>query len=516
MYSLLIVDDETIVRTTLATMVNWETLGFTIVGSVPTGRAALNLIQTQAVDVVLTDIKMPVMDGLALMERLNELPAPPLCYVLSAYNDFDLVRKTFKLGAVDYIVKGDISPAQLEGLAADIKKHLAHRGPHSTPQAGLISPAQQLLEMALGMAELQNPMLERRYFLACLEIDDFRRESLRFGANLQEQLVQPLLEFAGQIPRVAARCVLAAVSSSRYLLCYSEEEKGSYAGVRSICEQLQRVWKNYMNLSVTVGISEAGACPSDFPRCLRETGENLTLKYIFGRGGVFGPDVSALFSVTRAQRAAPVFEPLIAAIKASGPAALPEQLSLCMAELDEQVSQARIWALECVYHIALMLADAGEELWDVFSTQSETDFYQKISRLHTPEDIKRWLTNFTSWLADYFHTTKTDAHMDIMEKAKRFITSSYSDPDLNLAAAASYVGLNEKYFCTRFNKEVGVSFSAYLTDLRVAAAKRMIQKTDLKMYEVSQAVGYGSVEHFTRVFKKRTGTSPQAFRKTLP
>ncbi|MEG0752526.1 MAG: response regulator, partial [Angelakisella sp.] len=98
MYSLLIVDDETIVRTTLATMVNWEALGFTIVGSVPTGRAALNLIETQPVDVVLTDIKMPVMDGLTLMEHLRKLPTPPVYYVLSSYSDFDLVRKAFKLG----------------------------------------------------------------------------------------------------------------------------------------------------------------------------------------------------------------------------------------------------------------------------------------------------------------------------------------------------------------------------------------------------------------------------------
>ncbi|MEG1390882.1 MAG: response regulator [Angelakisella sp.] len=514
MYSLLIVDDETIVRTTLATMVNWEALGFTIVGSVPTGRAALNLIETQPVDVVLTDIKMPVMDGLMLMEHLRKLPTPPVYYVLSSYSDFDLVRKAFKLGAVDYIVKGDISAVQLEQLAEDIKKNLSDRGAGGLPKAKETSPAGQLLDIALGNTDIHSPLLQHSYYLACLEIDDFRKESLRFGKDLDVNLTQPLLQFAGQIPRVAARCVLTPVSPSRYLLLYSEEGNTSYQSATSICVQLQKVWKNYMNLSVTVGVSSLGNIPEDFPQRLREAGNNLTLKYIFGRSGVFGPGVAELFSVAEAQREAARSEALVTALKSASPAAVPEQLQLFFVELcSGTVAAARTRALQVIYHTALMLADAGEGLWDVFNTESETDFYQKITRLETMEDIQHWITNFAHWVTDYFHTTKTASNMDIMEKAKRFIAGNYADPGLNLAAVASFVGLNEKYFCTRFNKEVGVSFSAYLTDLRISMAKRMILKTDRKMYEVSEAVGFGSVEHFTRVFKKLTGTSPYALKK---
>lgn len=515
MYSLLIVDDETIVRTTLATMVNWEELGFVIVGSLSTGKAALHLAQAQQVDVVLTDIKMPVMDGLALMEHLQTLPAPPLCYVLSAYSDFDLVRKAFKLGAVDYIVKSDISPTQLEGLAEDIKTRMGGRGqPLTVPPPEQLNPARQLLELAQGMGDAQSPLLTRNYFLACLEIDDYRKESLRFGKDLEAGLTQPLLEFAGQVPRVAARCVLTAVSPARYLLLYSEEEHSSYSSARSICAQVQKVWKNYMNLSVTVGIGGMGRCPADFTERLREAGNNLTVKYIFGRGGVFGPDVAELFSVAQAQQEAARYEPLVAALGIASPAALPEQLQhLFLSMNSHAVAEARTTALQVIYHTAFMLADAGEGLWDVFNTEAETDFYQKLSRLGTVSDVQHWITNFANWVTDYCHTTRTDSKLDIMEKAKRFIAANYADPGLNLAAIASYVGLNEKYFCTRFHKEVGGNFSSYLNNLRISMAKRMILKSDLKMYEVSEAVGFGSVEHFTRVFKKLTGVSPLALKK---
>lgn len=516
MYNLLIVDDETIVRTALAAIVNWDELGFRIVGSVPTGKAALNLIQSQSVDVVFTDIKMPIMDGIELMEHLRQLDQPPLCYVLSAYSDFDIARKAFKLGAVDYIIKGDISKNQLEDLAADIVNKLEARGrglasDSQTP----LTPAAHLLEMVLGSPQPNNPMLEQRYFLACLEIDDFRKESLRFGSDLTSGLVQPLLEFGGQIPRIASRCVLTAISPSRYLIYYSEEEHTDYSTMASICGQLQKVWKNYMNLSVTVGISGMGQGADDFSRLLRESGNNLTIKYIFGRGGLFGPDVDELFSVSRAQEDATLCEALVSAMKSASPAALPEEQQMFFVLLGSYtIAQAHTRILQLIYHTALMLADVGEGLWDVFNTESETDFYQKISRLRTVEDIQHWVTNFTRWVTDYFHTSRTSANMDIMEKAKRFIAGNFSFPGLNLAAVASYVGLNEKYFCTRFNKEVGVSFSSYLTELRIATAKRMIMKTDSKMYEISEAVGFGSVEHFTRVFKKLNGVSPNSLKKT--
>lgn len=518
MYSLLIVDDETIVRTTLATMVNWEELGFVIAASVPTGKAALNIIQTQQIDVVLTDIKMPVMDGLELMQHVISLPSPPLFYVLSAYSDFDLVRKAFKLGAIDYIVKGDISATQLSCLAAEITKRLAAHGAPSLSTGAPtheVTPAQQLYDMVQGSTDPSNTILESSFFLACFELDDFRKESLRFGADLETNLKQPLLGFARQIPRVYARCVFTAVSPSRYILLYQDEQNTGYQGVSSICTQIQKVWKNYMNLSATVGISSEGNSSKDFTECLREAGNNLTLKNIFGRGGVFGPNVSELFSVTQAQGEVYYSEALITSLKSASPAALPEQLQSFLLPLNDcTLAEARTRALQLVYHTALMLADAGEGLWDIFNTEVETDFYQKTSRLMTKGDLQHWISNFANWVAEYFHSTKTTANLDIMEKAKRFIAGNYSDPGLNLAAMASYVGLNEKYFCTRFNKEVGVSFSTYLTELRIAMAKRMILKTDLKMYEVSEAVGFGSVEHFTRVFKKLTGISPNSLKKS--
>lgn len=101
-----------------------------------------------------------------------------------------------------------------------------------------------------------------------------------------------------------------------------------------------------------------------------------------------------------------------------------------------------------------------------------------------------------------------------MRKARRFILDNYSNPELTLGSVADYVGLNEKYFSTKFTREEGMTFSNFLTEVRIRKARELMEQTNLKVYEISRSVGYNSVEHFTRVFKKICKVSPGSYRKS--
>lgn len=85
-----------------------------------------------------------------------------------------------------------------------------------------------------------------------------------------------------------------------------------------------------------------------------------------------------------------------------------------------------------------------------------------------------------------------------------------------MGSVAAYVGLNEKYFTTRFTKSAGMTFRDYVTELRLDRAKQLINTTDLRMYEISERIGYNNVEHFTRMFKKKYGISPSDYKKQNP
>lgn len=511
MHSVLLVDDETIVRTSLASVLDWEEEGFTIVGSVANGRAALNVLQSEHIDVLFTDIKMPIMDGLALIEQVSRMKAPPVIIVLSAYSEFDLVRKAFLLGARDYILKSDITAAYIEDVLHAIRplldhsgKRLANNGNGAATQGGI------LRRLAFGNMDGAEDFLPDTWALACLEIDNFVAESLRFGSNLATALAQPLVDFAHQVPRIASKCVITSLSFSRYLILLKGKDTADQA--RSICSQVQKVWKDYMNIATTGGVSQIGHEPAMFPQLLQETFSNITLKCIFGSGGIFMPAEAQLFDIRLALQLRPQLDSLLEGMRSMKAQHLIESQQEVFALLRQgDLARTKTLALQIVYNIEVMLLDAGVDLWSVFNTENEIDFYQKVSGLESQRDVELWLTGVIRWVSDYYDNTQVSAEIDIMEKAKHFIADHYIDPELNLAAVAGFVGLNEKYFSSRFNKEVGCSFVSYLTELRIAHAKQLILKTDMRMYEVSEAVGFANVEHFTRVFKKTVGVSPKSY-----
>ena len=113
------------------------------------------------------------------------------------------------------------------------------------------------------------------------------------------------------------------------------------------------------------------------------------------------------------------------------------------------------------------------------------------------------MNNYFRWVSDYLENCREDRQEDVILRARRFIADNYASPEMTLKSAADYVGLNEKYFSTKFTKETGMTFST----------KRLLESRDLWMYDISDRVGYHNVEHFNRMFKKAYGTSPGDYKR---
>lgn len=122
MIKVLIVDDEVLMRVTLRSMIEWEKYGFEIVADCTSGYQALEYMENHTVDLLVTDVKMPGISGLELLKRLAEENRAPVTIILSGYNEFDLVREAFRLGAADYLIKGEMNEKSLLQVLGGIRQ----------------------------------------------------------------------------------------------------------------------------------------------------------------------------------------------------------------------------------------------------------------------------------------------------------------------------------------------------------------------------------------------------------
>lgn len=517
MKKLLIVDDDALIRATLHTIVDWNELGYEIAGDAQNGEQALQILKREQIELVFTDMKMPVMDGISLMEHINQMDKKPQMVALSGYDDFSLVRSAFKLGAFDYVLKEDISA---KGITELIKKINPVIKEDDEPLCSGKKEEEALLkEMILGRAvpSKKGGFFQGNYALAAFEIDEFKENTVRFQSSFEEYLVRPMINIAQQIPRIANKCTFISLSPGLYFLYIPMAEGDSQIvseTMVSLCKQLKSVWNNYMNLPVSVGISRVGKSPEDFAECLLDTENQLKLRYLVGKGSIHFYGQKGRILPEKAYEKQKFYAGMIQALQEGDLVKLEEQKRILLRKLtDMEEEDARKECLYLVWFIALMMRENEDSIWSLFL--GEMNYYEKIGRISDGGSLAIWTNNYISYVADYIVNTYDRNQMDLFQKARRFIMDNYANPELTLGSTAAYVGLNEKYFSSCFTKESGNTFSNFLTEIRMENARELLRTTDMKMYEISESVGYNSVEHFNRMFKKVCGVSPSVYKRQI-
>lgn len=512
MRQVLIVDDDTIVRITLRSLIDWESFGYQVKADAVNGKQALQYLDDGPVDLVITDMKMPVMDGLTLIDTIHKKGLFPKILVLSGYDDFKLVREAFCMGASDYLLKADLEPQLLENALERLAKDGEKERTKDEPEAA--RGADILTDMAMGRRPLDESLFGGDYVVARFEIEDYIRHGARFSGDLEEELIRPFLDLARQIPRVAARCLLGSLSPSQYIMLYQVADRRIYQeNVLSTCRQLCSVWKNYMNLPVSAGTSQIETDPSAFWDRMEEAGQQLKLRYLKGKGKICVPWEKNAVRYAQVAAVGEEYRRLIHGLCVCDELAVEEEKSRLFAALYQmELKPAEDLCLCLICSLAWELEENNDDIRSFFA--EEIDHYAKLERFEEIRTLELWLGNYLRWFFDHQSHKQDRSQEDLMIRAKRFILDNYPNPELTLGSVAGYVGLNEKYFSSKFTKEEGMTFTNYLTEVRIRKARELMDQTSLKIYEISQSVGYNSVEHFTRVFKKLCKVSPGNYRKS--
>ncbi|UKS24108.1 helix-turn-helix domain-containing protein [Paenibacillus sp. HWE-109] len=538
MFRVMIVDDEPLVRLAMSAIIPWSDLDCEVVAEAADGHEAWERISVQQdVDLMIVDMSMPIMDALTLLSKMQEanLANSPVSIVLSAYSDFDFVRKAFLLGAVDYIMKADLDP---EHIVPVIEKALIQLK-EKTISSARMSKTNRDADLKQRETWLRGLLCDKDYLYSpnLAQDDSFSKWILQF-ANFQHVLVSvmpdkqnlitdiPLQggsdndEHVGRIIKQGMEIVkhpyeLLQINEDEYaiLLCY--ESSTSFLNLRGrvieLLDSLRNTVKNFINVSLSIGVAESCTDWKSWHLRYNQASSLANLRFSEGPGRVY---YSETVSVNDRQLPTPYDYSVMMFLMEKGDRKWQQQLYTGLSQLSDMPHVTLESTLpiyeELIWNIGALLHAKGMNWTHVIETRRRP--YEIVEQFTFREDLHEWIEKLVFRLADLLHPDKIreENPQRLVERVKRYVEKNYCN-SITLGQVSEWAQVTESHLSKQFVKETGEHFIEYVTKLRINEATRLIE-TDMKMYEIAVKVGYENPEHFSRVFKKYRGMSPQKYR----
>ncbi|MBB6671332.1 response regulator transcription factor [Cohnella nanjingensis] len=504
MLNVMIVDDEPVTRFGIKASVDWAQEDMQVVGDYANGAAALERLAAGPVDILITDIKMPVMDGLALTRHaLQQYPRIKVVLV-SSHNDFAFVREGLKLGVVDYILKHSLEPEELISILRKCKELIREderlgvrlREAGHEERMRLRKRYEQELKRYLvkpeaAIAEHAYPSwLKGPFQAACVKLNRVRDLNETYGYLYKSILLDQLSEaFYARVPEGIA---LTTAENGLFLLLPGE------ADAPLSLARLREELAGEAELGVTLGWV-TGDGLSAVPACFRESMTACERGFFEGEGlYVYAGDRSRAHGE---QRLPDRVKGLTA-----GDEAFERQLALWQAEwANGGISPSELKENACrVLSMRFKMTVDPYALVESFERLFQAESLAELAQL-----LKEQMSELSGLGSRTLDAAAASHPIDI---ALAYIRANYLDA-MTLQQVADAVHVSKNYFSILFKKTTGQNFIDYVIDLRINQAKALLTHTDLRVYEVAERSGFNDVKYFSKLFKKIAGCAPVDYRE---
>lgn len=511
--SVMIVDDEKLMIEDMETMVDWENLGFEIVATAFNGKQALRKYRELSPQLIFSDIRMPFMDGIEMISEIRKVDEKTNIVLLTAYEDFSYAKAAIRLGITEYMIKSEITENSLSGLLSRLRMDIIKTGKRDR----LI--IDRMLEQFFLSSEMSEDtdieqVLKKPEHIIVIEQDlpvSLSGESIPENIIVQQpKLVEVLAkEKIGNcdieaITGIPGRKVVIALNFHEQVYNIYEVE------LIKIARTLQEIIKKETGLSFTLYIVQGRISLYDFKRYYDENKKIFLQKYLDGCGKIRKLDCSSARELPKRKNAHTEIKNKSMEDIFSQPnfldreKAFLEILDTAKAEGIEQfinAAQAGYRLLKHEYQKVLREDEKHlfkiENCWRNWLDAEKITFWMK-------ERLQYYHEYVLKEIKGYSRTTS-----DVIE----YICHAYRNPELSLNDIAEYVHLSPGYLSSEFKKETGINLKSYITDIRIEAAKNMMDQGNYKIYEICAAVGYHSSQYFSQAFYKKTGMFPTEYLK---
>ena len=535
MIRVIVADDEYKVCQLICQLINWEELGMQLVGTASNGIEALQMIEMERPDLVLTDIRMPGYDGMELLKRARQINPNMEFIIISGYSHFEYAQTAIRYGVSDYILK----PINKETLNATLQKvrqrylehqmqveeDLVQKKQQATDQARLRETLWRDLELGEAPGEMEQLNEQYRYhfvnglfqiFLIQADMRDYKELDEAYAGNVMELLYSKL---SGLFQKhVASFCFDSEIfmRNGRIagILNYENAKKAEIRdALESLISALSMELHAFENMRFHLAVSSAGETTAALCQCIPEA-ELVMEQRLFRRNGLF---LEELPDNSKADLDS-IYKSFSTSVRQSMDLQSVVQLEEAIVSLHSSAVSKGLNGYQVLrlvqdaYHLFMLSSVFQSEYHFVDKEEMETIFRRQSVYCCSHEQLfsflkdvcKRNMEEAVSWM----NAEKTRP----INQAKQYILEHFAEP-LTLEEVSAEAGFSSSYFSTLFRRETGKNFLEYLTDIRIEEAKKLLRESRETIETVSRLVGMNDYKRFSKTFRKSTGISPKEYRK---
>ena len=513
--SVMIVDDEKLAVEDLLDIYDWEGNGFEIVATASNGKQALAKFTKLLPNLVITDIKMPFMDGLELTEEIRKINANTKILLLTAYSDFEYAKRAIKHGITDYLLKNEIDQQTLSDKLLALKDQVESESRTST------------LLMQKVLLDLFNPgkepdilydasidrLLNTPYYYFIIEEDMPLYVVNSVGGN-EFRNYNEILAYCNRAGLSGVSIVCAAtIRMNQILLILQCENNSSSYTVQSIlasaAADMQKQLSFRFQCSFTVYVVGSRMNLKELKKIYFNAGNRFRKKYLLGNGMIHNLMDKSLDWTGKGM----VLDEIRVATYMD---------KLNSTALQQYIDElyARILSGEADYNSLLAISQSLYLILKRYldSLPAEPDsldisFSENSKQWLNAKDIKDWMKeSFVKLFSELQKILENKFSLEVVNAIK-FIYGNFTSIDLKIDQIANHVGRGSAYLSVVFKKETGTTINEFITDLRMKRAKELLKQDSYKVYEVASMVGYGSSQYFSQIFYHFTGMTPNEYKK---
>ena len=531
-----LVEDEMVIRRGIKNSIDWEKEGYIFCGEASDGELAYPMIIKEKPDILITDIRMPFMDGLELCKLVKKELPNIKSLILSGYDEIDYAKEAIRLGVTEYLLKPISSGKLLEALNGvsesirrekedkdlvrkymeEMRENTEHEKQKFFEQmiAGNLSMADALETGKKYEMNLSAGMYNLLLFRFTLGEENRKSGELLGEAEYAIEKLTERLEYVFEFQR--------GVEGWAFLLMADNEEQMSER-VKELSKDLEEIMKNYSTIAYFGGIGQPVARLRELEESFREAERALAARFTMELNRIISVedirmaqnvdtlDDIEITSFGEIEKTRTMLEKFL---NNGAEDEIDEFVDVYINELPEENLKSvlmRQYIIMDAYIVMMSFCEKIEGIEGEMQAQSE-ELKNSMKTIQTLEEIKNYIRMLLKKIIGVRDTISGRRYSDIIEIAKDQIRKTYMSDEISLNTIAAEVGMSPSYFSSIFSKEMGKTFVEYLTEIRMDRAKELLMCSSMKTSEIGYEVGYKDPHYFSYIFKKTQNCTPKEFR----